>query len=268
MMIPSRYRVVGRVEELDDTVTLTVEPVDQPVPDPEHGQFNMLWAFGVGEVPISVSARSPHLAHTIRAVGATTTALCALGPGDMIGVRGPFGTGWDLDDVVGGDLVVIGGGIGLAPVRSVVRSVLAERDRFGHVAVLVGARSPDLLLYRRELEEWQRGGEIEVLVTVDSALSGWTGRVGVVTGLIEQAGFEPARTTAMVCGPEVMMRFCARALVARGVPAERVRVSLERNMMCAVAQCGHCQIGPAFVCRDGPVFDWATAAPMLEVRQR
>lgn len=267
-MVPSRYRVIDRVEELADTVTLVVEPVDEPVPDPEHGQFNMLWAFGVGEVPISVSARAPHLAHTIRAAGATTTALCALQPGDMVGVRGPFGTGWDLDAAVGGDLVVIGGGIGFAPVRSLVRAVIEARDRFGHVTVLIGARSPDALLYRQELDEWQRRGDLEVLVTVDAAPSAWLGHVGVVTGLIDRAGFDPTRTTAMVCGPEIMMRFTAQALLGRGVAAERVKVSLERNMMCAVAQCGHCQIGPVFVCREGPVFDWATARSLLEVRQR
>jgi len=267
-MVPMRYRVVDRVEELTDTVTLAVEPVDEPAPDPRHGQFNMLWAFGVGEVPISVSARAPHLTHTIRAVGATTTALCSLRPGDMLGLRGPFGTGWDLDAAAGGDLVVIGGGIGLAPVRSVVRAAIAERDRFGHVAVLVGARSPDALLYREELEEWRRRGDLEVLVTVDSAAPGWTGDVGVVTGLIDRAGFDPARTTALVCGPEIMMRFSALALIGQAVAAERVKVSLERNMACAVAQCGRCQLGPVFVCREGPVFDWAAARSLLEVRER
>ena len=267
-MVPSRYRVVDRVEELADTVTLAVEPVDEPVAAPGHGQFNMLWAFGVGEVPISVSARSPYLAHTIRADGATTTALCSLTPGDMLGLRGPFGVGWDLDAAAGGDLVVIGGGIGLAPVRSVIRAVIAERDRFGHVSVLIGARSPGSLLYRDELADWRRDGDIEVLVTVDSAPSGWTGDVGVVTTLVDAAGFDPSRTTAMVCGPEIMMRFSALALIGRGVAAERVKVSLERNMVCAVAQCGHCQIGPVFVCREGPVFDWGAARSLLEVRQR
>ncbi len=267
-MIPHRYRVVDRVEELSDTVTLVIEPVDEPAVAPDHGQFNMLWAFGVGEVPISVSGRSPHLAHTIRAVGATTRALCALQPGDMLGLRGPFGTGWALEPATGGDLVVIGGGIGLAPVRTVVRAALADRGRFDHVAVLVGARTPDALLYADELDEWRRRDDLEVLVTVDAAPSGWTGNVGVVTGLIDRAGFDPARTTAVVCGPEIMMRFCAAALLARGVPSNRIQVSLERNMQCAVASCGHCQIGPVFVCREGPVFDWGTAAQLLEVRDR
>lgn len=267
-MVPLRYRVVDRVEELADTVTLVVEPVDEPSTAPAHGQFNMLWAFGVGEVPISLSAVSPSLTHTVRAVGATTTALCSLRPGDMLGLRGPFGTGWDLEAAVGGDLVVMGGGIGLAPVRSAVRAALAERDRYGHLAVLVGARSPDLLLYEDELEAWQRRGDVEVLVTVDAAPSGWTGDVGVITGLVDRAGFDPSRTTALVCGPEIMMRFSAAALLARGVPAERVQVSLERNMACAIAHCGHCQLGPVFVCREGPVFPWSTARSLLEVRAR
>jgi anaerobic sulfite reductase subunit B len=267
-MVPLRYRVVDRVEELADTVTLVVEPVDAPTTDPAHGQFNMLWAFGVGEVPISLSALSPKVTHTIRAVGATTTALCALEPGDMLGVRGPFGTGWDLDAAVDGDLVVIGGGIGLAPVRSAVRAAIAERDRFGHISVLVGARSPDLLLFEDDLEAWRQRGDVEVLVTVDAAPTGYRGDVGVVTGLIDRAGFDPSRAAAIVCGPEIMMRFSAAALLARGVPAERIQVSLERNMACAIAHCGHCQLGPVFVCREGPVFDWSTARSLLEVRAR
>lgn len=268
MMVPLRYRVVDRVEELADTVTLAVEPVDEPAPAPAHGQFNMLWAFGVGEIPISVSARSPHLAHTIHAVGATSAALCTLEPGEMLGLRGPFGTGWDLDAAAGGDLVVIGGGIGLAPVRSAVRAAIAERDRFGHIAVLIGARTPDVLLYADEVAEWQRRGDVEVLVTVDAAGSGWTGNVGVVTTLVGRAGFDAARTAALVCGPEVMMRYSAQALIDVGVAAERIAVSLERNMACAVAHCGRCQLGPVFVCREGPVFDWATARSLLAVRDR
>lgn len=267
-MVPLRYRVVDRVEELADTVTLVVEPVDEPSTDPAHGQFNMLWAFGVGEVPISLSAVSPSLTHTIRAVGATTRALCSLQPGDMLGLRGPYGSGWDLEAARGGDLVVMGGGIGLAPLRSAIRAALAERHRYGHLAVLVGARSPDLLLYEEEIESWRRRGDVEVLVTVDAAPSGWTGDVGVITGLVDRAAFDPSRTSALVCGPEIMMRFSAAALLARGVPAERVQVSLERNMACAIAQCGHCQLGPVFVCREGPVFDWSTAGALLEVRSR
>jgi anaerobic sulfite reductase subunit B len=267
-MVPLRYRVVDRVEELADAVTLVVEPVDEPAPDPTHGQFNMLWAFGVGEVPISLSALSPGLTHTIRAVGATTTALCSLQPGDMLGLRGPFGTGWDLEAAVGGDLMVIGGGIGLAPVRSAVRAAIADRDRFGRIAVLVGARSPDLLLYADDLDAWRERGDVEVLVTVDAAPSGWVGDVGVVTGLVDRVELDPSRTAALVCGPEIMMRFTAAALLARGVPPERIQVSLERNMACAIAHCGHCQLGPVFVCREGPVFDWSTARSLLAVRAR
>lgn len=270
-MAPRRHRVVDRVDETDDTATLLVEPVDGPPAAFRPGQFHMLWAFGVGEVPISISgadgADGP-LAHTIRAVGPVTRALCAAAPGTEIGLRGPFGTDWGLDAAQGGDVLLVAGGIGLAPLRSALHRVLAERDRFGRVGLLVGARSPDAILFTRELENWRGRFDTEVEVTVDYAVAGWRGDVGVVTQLIRRAVFDPDRTLALVCGPEVMMRFTAKALVDRGVPTDRIRVSLERNMQCAIGLCGHCQLGPDFVCRDGPVLSWARVGPMLGVRER
>jgi anaerobic sulfite reductase subunit B len=266
--VPRPYRVVSRHADTADTVTLTIEPDGDTLAPFAPGQFAMLTAYGVGEVPISVSAivESKQLVHTLRAVGAVTRALHATRPGAVIGVRGPFGTSWDPASAAGHDVVVIAGGIGLAPLRPVLHAVLADRRRYGRVVLMIGARTPADLLYRDEMARIATAG-VEVSVTVDRPAEGWPGQVGVVTTLIPQARFDPARTIAFLCGPEIMMRFTAQALTARGVPASRVRVSLERNMRCGVGWCGHCQLGPLLVCRDGPVVDYARAEPLISVRE-
>jgi NAD(P)H-flavin reductase len=231
------------------------------------GQFVMVYVFGVGEVPISVSGaveRAAPLVLTVRSVGAVTRALCASVPGSVLGVRGPFGNGWPPAPP-GGDVVVLAGGIGLAPLRGVVLRALARRAEHGEVAVLYGARSPGDLLYRGELELWRESATVDV--TVDAAGPGWSGKVGVVPQLVATAPFDPAAAAAYVCGPEIMMRFGIAALLDRGIAPERIHVSLERNMRCGVGLCGHCQLGPTLICRDGPVYDHATASPWLGVRE-
>ncbi|MET7425919.1 FAD/NAD(P)-binding protein [Dactylosporangium sp. NPDC005555] len=267
-MTPSRYRVVERTPETGDTVTLALEPVDEPLPVFRPGQFAMLYAFGVGEVPISVSGRYgvAGLLHTVRAVGATSGALCRAEPGCMLGVRGPFGRAWDLPAAAGADLVIVAGGLGLAPLRPVVRHAVTNRARYRHVAVLIGARTPDDLLYPDEYDAWRAAG-LDVLATVDRAATGWSGHVGVVTALFDRLDHRPADTAAYVCGPEIMMRFAARGLAGRGVPAGCVRLSLERNMHCGLGHCGHCQLGPLLLCRDGPVVGYDEAGPLLSVKE-
>ncbi len=267
-MAPVMHRVVRRHQDLEDTVSLWLEPVDQPLPRPMAGQFMMLWAFGIGEAPISLAGNEDGLlVHTIRSVGAVTEALCSAAEGSEIGVRGPFGTGWGLAEAEGQPVVIVAGGLGLAPVRPIVTEILSSRGRFEEVTLLVGARSPETLLYEDELAQWRRQGSIDVGVTVDSATPSWRGHVGVVTSLIEHT---PAATgtRAFVCGPEVMMRFTARALIDRGLDPDAIAVSLERNMHCAIGHCGHCQLGPAFVCKDGPVLAWSRVEPLLKVRER
>jgi anaerobic sulfite reductase subunit B len=266
--VPAGYRVSRRVEETRDTVTLTLEPVSTALPGPRPGQFSMLYAFGVGEVPISVSgpAGLPVLTHTIRRVGAVTRALCAVAPGHLLGVRGPFGTSWDEGDAAGQDLLLIAGGIGLAPLRPALLSVLAERDRYRRVTVLIGARSPSELLYTAELDQWREQGA-RVEVTVDRATAGWRGDVGVVTQLLRRTEIVPDRAIALVCGPEIMMRLTAQSLLAAGLTPDRIRVSLERNMQCGVAECGHCQLGPLLLCRDGPVVSYRAAQELLATRE-
>jgi NAD(P)H-flavin reductase len=269
-MVPLPYLVSERREQTHDVVSLDLEPTGQGIGEPVPGQFSMLYAFGVGEAAISVSgcpAEDGRLGHTVRAVGAVTRALCQLGPGDALGVRGPFGTGWPLAAAAGLDLLMIGGGIGLAPLRPVIRRVLAERAHYGRVGVVIGARTPADLLYRQELEQWRGRFDLDVHVTVDAAPAGWRGEVGVVTTLLPRLAVDPSRVVALLCGPEVMMRIAARALVDMGVDAERIHVSLERNMQCAIRQCGHCQLGPLFVCAEGPVVRWSLAGPLVEVRR-
>lgn len=272
-MQPSRYVVVSRRAENHDTVTLLLRPADRPIQAPLPGQFTMLYAFGVGEVPVSVSgvdggvdSRDQVLAQTIRNVGAVTRALCEAAPGDMIGVRGPFGTDWQVSRADGRDLLVVAGGIGLAPLRSVLLTALAQRARYDRVVLLAGARSPAELIFSRELETW-RGRDADVRVTVDHGSEAWNGPVGLVTTLIEDAVVDPAGTAAFVCGPEIMMLRCAEALMQRGVAATDIRVSLERNMRCGDAHCGHCQLGPLLLCRDGPVVSYDQAARLVAIKE-
>ena len=265
-MVPVPYRVAARRQETHDSWTLELEPAGGGALEPlAPGQFAMIYTFGKGEVPISVS-RLPQI-HTIRAVGTVSAALCDARPGDVLGVRGPFGTAWPVEAAEGTDVVVLAGGIGLAPLRPAIDHVLAHRERYGNVVVLYGGRSPEELLYTAELERWRGRFDVEVGVTVDQAAAGWRGRVGLVTTLVPGATFDPEHTVALLCGPEVMMRFAAAALIERGVAAEAIHVSLERSMKCAIRLCGHCQLGPEFVCHDGPVFTWDRVEPLLRVRE-
>jgi NAD(P)H-flavin reductase len=264
------------VRETPDTATYWLafdDPLDRRLFRFAPGQFNMLYLFGSGEVPISISSdpgRPERLAHTVRVVGRVTNLFRGLGRGDRLLLRGPFGRPWPVEKARGGDLLIVAGGLGLAPVRPAIYESFRQRDEFGRVIVLVGARSPEHMLYRRELDawgHWMRGRGIEVGLTVDVADEAWPFGQGMVTTLFEQAAIDPTRTTAFVCGPEIMMRFAARALVGLHVPPSRIHLSLERNMQCAVRLCGHCQLGPRFVCADGPVFPYDEVAPLLEVSE-
>ncbi|MBC9715933.1 FAD/NAD(P)-binding protein [Streptomyces sp. TRM66268-LWL] len=264
--LPVPYRVIGRRDETPDTVTLRIEPAGEALGPFAPGQFAMVYAFGRGEIPVSVSALLPggHLAHTVRRVGAVSQGLCAARPGSILGLRGPYGTGWDLGQALGQDVLVVAGGIGLAPLRPLIHAALADRKAYGRISVLIGARTPDDLIFKTESLLWPTA---YTGVTVDRPDRGWTGEEGLVTRLIDRARFDPAGTTAYLCGPEPMIGATARELVHRGVPAARVRVSLERNMRCATGHCGHCQLGPLLLCRDGAVVGWDQAEPLMAVRE-
>jgi NAD(P)H-flavin reductase len=265
-MIPLAATVAARRREGENVWSLEIDACGLAIPAP--GQFNMLTAFGVGESAISLSAlRAGRLIHTVRAVGPVTRALVALRPGQALGVRGPFGVGWPMAEVEGRDVVILAGGLGLAPLRPVLSVLAAERARYGQVIVLYGARSPADILYERELQRLRRRLDLEIEVTVDHAGSDWRGHVGVVTTLLGRFKLEPAKTVALVCGPEIMMRFAVAALKDAGVATDAVYLSMERNMRCAIGQCGHCQFGPLFICRDGPVFRHDRVAHFLGLKE-
>jgi NAD(P)H-flavin reductase len=269
-MLSRPFRVQRVRRDTDDTVTLWLDPLDGEPLAFAAGQFTMLQAFGVGEVPISISGDpgAPHLLqHTIRDVGGVTAALVRALVGDVLGVRGPYGVGWGVRDGAGGDVVVVAGGIGLAPLRPALLELLAGAERYRRVVLVYGARTPADLLFPAELEAWAGRSDLDVAVTVDSAPSGYGGRVGLVTEPLARARLDPDRTLALVCGPEVMMRHVADDLVRLGVPPARVRLSLERNMRCGVGLCGHCQLRELFLCVDGPVVGLDRAAPLIKVRE-
>jgi NAD(P)H-flavin reductase len=270
-MAPRLFRVRRVRRETRDTVTVDLEPRDGEPLRFAPGQFTMLYVFGVGEVPISIcgdpTAGDGPLAQTLRGVGAVTDAICRMKRGSTVGVRGPFGTAWPLPEAEGGDVLVIAGGLGLAPLRPAIYHLLAHRARYGRIALLCGARSPENLLFVRELERWRSRFDLQVHVTVDTAGPDWKGNVGVVTTLFPQIEFDPAETTALVCGPEVMMRYTAAELEKRGVAPGCIHLSIERNMKCAVGFCGHCQWGPTFVCKDGPVFQYAAIERWLRIKE-
>jgi NAD(P)H-flavin reductase len=270
-MLPVRYRVAERWAETRDSVTLRLTPVQERLAGFHPGQFTMLYVPGVGEIPISISgdpfAGTPDLVHTVRDVGAVSHALCHAERGAVLGVRGPFGTRWDAENARGADLVIVAGGIGLAPLRPVVYTALEHRSRYGRVVLVVGARTPAEFLYRGELDRWAARVDLEVELTIDVPAEGWSGGVGFVTEPLARLRLDPDRTVAFLCGPEPMMRFSANILLRKGVAPEHIRLSLERNMKCGIGLCGHCQLGPLLVCRDGPVTDYATAGPLLAVRE-
>jgi NAD(P)H-flavin reductase len=257
-MLPEPYRIERVRRETHDTFTLELRPVTGATTMSfAPGQFNMLYVFGTGESAISISGDpgvNDWLVHTVRAVGVVTRAMQKLKRGDVIGVRGPFGRGWPVEEAEGSDVVIIAGGIGLAPLRPVIYHVLANREKYGRFVLLFGARTPRDLIYARELEKWRGQFHFDVEVTLDAATSEWRGNVGVVTALIPKARFDASDSVAMICGPEVMMRFTVQELQKRGMSDERIYLSMERNMKCAIGFCGHCQFGPTFICKDGPVF--------------
>ena len=266
-MLPWPFQIRRVRRETEDTFTVELQPQGDQEEFPFlPGQFNMVYAFGTGEIPISISgdpANTRILVHTTRAVGTVTKAMDKMRRGDILGIRGPFGTPWPINQAGGKDVVFVAGGIGLAPLRPALYEVVTHREKYGKVVLLYGTRTPNDVLFRHELEHWRARFDLEIYVTVDRAMSGWRGNVGVVTNLIPRAPFDPRNTMAFVCGPEVMMRFTTMELHKRGVDNENIFVSMERNMKCAIGLCGHCQFGSVFVCKDGPVFRYSQIKDML-----
>jgi NAD(P)H-flavin reductase len=265
--LPTPMRIVETVRELPGVFSFAFDAEAGFGFRP--GQFNMLYAHGVGEVPISISgdpADPSRLIHTIRAVGTVTRALERCEIGDYLGVRGPYGSAWPLDEARGRDVCFIAGGLGLAPLRPAILHVLENRQAYGNVTILCGARTPQALLYREQLSQWRGRFDCRVNVIVDCAGRDWYGPVGVVTKLVSDAALEPD-DAVFACGPEIMLRFVVHELLHRGVPQESIWVSLERSMKCGVGLCGHCQLGGSFVCKNGPVYRFDQAARWLFTRE-
>lgn len=268
-MLPEPCRVLRREAETGGIFTIEVSAPGDSF-DFLPGQFNMLYVFGVGEVPISISG-DPRgratLVHTTRSVGLVTQAINRLQVGDTIGVRGPFGSAWPLAEARGKDVLVIAGGLGLAPLRPAICQLLDQRADYGRISILCGARGPADLLYRGDLSSWRERHQVPVEVTVDFADRSWHGQVGVVTRLIAQADVDPDNAVALVCGPEIMMRYSLQELLARGFKSTAIYLSMERNMHCALGICGRCQYGPHFLCKDGPVLSYDRVEPLFKVRE-
>ena len=271
-MIPALFEVTEVSRDNEVTFSLEARSKDGVPFHFRPGQFNMLYAFGKGEIPISISGKpyTDHtVIHTVQNVGAVSRALTELRPGDSFGLRGPFGRGWPVEKALGSDLLLMAGGLGLAPLRPVIYEVLHSRSSFGRVILLYGARSLERLVFGEELKQWQVGHDLEVFVTLDIAYPEWNGHVGVVTSLCRTAAqlIDVSNATAFICGPPIMMRFSMRELLGLGVQPARCFVSLERNMQCGVGHCGHCQYGPLFLCKDGPVIDCESLLPWLKVKE-
>ncbi len=259
---------VSKVEkETRGTFTLELDPGESGFPF-LPGQFNMLYVFGNGEVPISISGdpeRPDILVHTVRAVGKVSKALCRLRPGDVLGVRGPYGSSWPVDACRERDILFVTGGLGLAPLRPAVFHIFNHRRDYGKVILLYGARSPDRLLYTKELETWSRALRVEP--AVGSAGPDWKGHVGIVTNFIARMDCDPAQTKAMICSSESMMRSMISELNLLGIPDREIHLTLERNMKCGLGLCGHCQLGPTFVCKNGPVYSYDRVKELLAKRE-
>jgi len=270
-MLPTVFRVADKFQETYDTWTMELENIDEcRLPPFRSGQFNMLYASGVGEIPISISGNCKNqntLVHTIRDVGPVSHAICGLKQGEMIGVRGPFGTSWPIDNLKGKDVVVVGGGIGLAPLRPAIYQLINDRNDFGRVAIAYGSRGPKEILYQKQILDWRSRLDLMMRVTVDAADKTWRGQVGVVTSLIPKLNIDPGNAGALVCGPEIMIRYAVRELVLFGISQDDIWISMERNMKCGIGLCGHCQLGAKFICKDGPVMNYTEAERFFRVKE-
>jgi len=274
LLVPRPYQVVDKIEESGDIFSLHVVPVEGELPEFRPAQVSMLGAFGVGEAAISISSATTTTdfhAYTVRDAGPITHALVNTEVGGVITVRGPFGRPWPINEIDTNQLVIIGGGLGIAPLRAAVDEVVDHLYRFDRFAFVYGAKTPSDLVYSDDIERWNSSGA-EVSLIVDAGDGDWTGPVGVVPDLLggdagdHGANLDWSDTTAFICGPDIMMHFSAAKLLGLGVPSHKIWITLERNMQCGNALCGHCQLGPVIICRDGPVANYADIGPFHQVR--
>jgi sulfhydrogenase subunit gamma (sulfur reductase) len=249
-----------RVQESPTIFTLRLQYEDTQVQEAFEfapGQFNMVTQFGVGEIPISIVSDpedSHFFDHTIRVVGRVSEGMSKLQPGERVGIRGPFGRGWPMERIKGKDILLITGGLGCAPLVSVIRYLVRRREDYGHINILQGVKHADDMIWREQYDAWSQLRDMNILLAADVVNKGWRGQQGMVTELIDQPSLRTQRVVVLLCGPELMMLAAIANLRERGVQDGNIWFSTERNMQCGIGQCGHCQIGPKYVCRDGPVF--------------
>lgn len=271
-LVPLEATVISRTQESPNIFSLGLRFTDSALNEQynfQPGQFNMLYIFGIGEVAISIVSDPQHtdeLVHTIRAVGRVTNALSKLNPGDRLGVRGPFGRGWPLQDLQGRDILVVTGGLGCAPSVSIINYIMLRRQQFGRLAIIQGVKHSEELIWHEHYEQWMQQQNTQVLLAADVAGHGWPWHTGLVTELLPQVELDISQAATMLCGPEMMMQATSKQLIDRKTPANQIWLSMERNMQCAVGSCGHCQYGPDFVCKDGPVFNYASIQNRLARR--
>ncbi|MCU7875866.1 MAG: FAD/NAD(P)-binding protein [Candidatus Thiodiazotropha sp. (ex Lucinoma borealis)] len=269
LFLPRVAVIDQRTQESSNIFTLRMQFEDSDAQETfsfSPGQFNMVTLFGVGEIAISIvndPLDSHFFDHTIRIVGRVSEGLSKLKPGDHVGIRGPFGRGWPLQEAQGRDVLLVTGGLGCAPLVSVIRYLMNRRDQFGHINILQGVKHANDLIWREQYEKWTQEKDVKVLLAADVATQGWQGQQGMVTELIDQLSLRIGRIIALLCGPELMMMAAIANLRSLGLPDNRIWFSMERNMQCGMGQCGHCQIGPKLVCRDGPVFCYSELADFL-----
>lgn len=270
--LPWEAEIVERFQESDTVFTLRLRLTDPEMYETyrfQPGQFNMVYLYGVGEVAISIVSdpEDDHLLdHTIRAVGRVTEGLAKLRPGDRVGIRGPYGRGWPLKEAEGRDVIVVTGGLGCAPMVSVINYVMKRRGNYGKMTIIQGVKHPRDLIYHKRYDEWKKIPDTRVFLSANSADALWPGHVGLVTDLFPEVQFEPENAVSMMCGPEGMMVAAIRLLVARGLEERAISLSMERNMQCAVGHCGHCQFGGQFICKNGPVFAYPEVKALLGVK--
>lgn len=267
--LPQEAQIIERIEESPGMFTLRVRFTDPQVQAAYHfepGQFNMLYLYGVGEIPISVVSDPEDedvVDHTIRAVGRVSNAMSCLKPGDSIGVRGPYGRGWPLLDAEQRDVVVVTGGLGCAPVVSVINYIAHRRERFGKLNIVQGVKHSSDFIWKERYDRWREMPDTRVLLAADKGAPIWPWHIGRVTDLFDQLEFDPDRVSVMLCGPEGMMRVVVRQMLEKKVAESEIWLSMERNMQCAVGHCGHCQYGGKFICKDGPVFSYTELKPLF-----
>lgn len=267
---PCTAHVVDVRHETDTIVTLRLRFADPDIQEAwgfDPGQFNMLYLYGVGEVPISIASdpAADYFDHTLRVVGRVTEGLARLQPGDSLGVRGPFGRGWPLQTARGHDVVIISGGLGCAPTVAAITWIAGRRSSFGRLVIVQGIRDPEDMIYAERYDRWSHLPDTQVVLAASHGGPGWPGHVGHVTDEVRTLDLRPEHTQVMMCGPEGLMRACVPLLLERGIAPGRIWLSLERNMQCAVGHCGHCQYGSLFICRDGPVFSYDEISELFHV---